>query len=101
MGLTEVTNQINGLIDITRLYIPFEPAFRRKIPIVCFTTKERREIEGVTSKDGELITKESLSKELEEEKDKDLLTGFGELSRYLNIRTPTLQDLAREKQPAI
>jgi hypothetical protein len=101
MGLTEVANQINGLIDITCLRIPFEPTFRRKMPIVCLTTKERRETEGVTSEDRELITKESLSKELEEEKDKDLLAGFEELSRYLNIRTPTLQDLAGEKQPAV
>jgi hypothetical protein len=101
MGLTEVANQINGLIDMTRLRTPFEPAFRRKMPIVCLTTKERRETEGVTSEDGELITEESLSKELEEEKDEDLLAGFRELSGYLNIRTPALQDLAGEKQPAV
>jgi hypothetical protein len=44
----------------------------------------------VTSKDRELITKESLSKELKEEKDKELLAGFRELSGYLNIRTPIL-----------
>jgi hypothetical protein len=51
----------------------------------------------VTSKDKELITKESLSKELKEEKDKELLTRFRELSKYLNIRTLILQELAREK----
>jgi hypothetical protein len=44
----------------------------------------------VTSKDRELITKESLSKELKEEKDKELLARFRELNRYLNIRTPIL-----------
>jgi len=53
----------------------------------------------VTSEDRELITEASLSKELEEEKDEELLAGFRELSRYLNIRTPISQELAREKQP--
>ena len=46
------------------------------MPIIYLTTKKRCEIEGVTSKDRELIIKKSLSKELEEEKDKDLLAEF-------------------------
>jgi hypothetical protein len=99
MGLTEAANHINGLIDMTRLHTPFEAASRQKMPIIYLTTQERRETEGVTSEDGELITEESLSKELEEEKDEELLAGFRELSGYLNIRTPASQELAREKQP--
>jgi hypothetical protein len=71
------------------------------MPIIYLTTQERCETEGVTSEDRELITKESLSKELKEEKDKELLARFRELSRYLNIRTPISQELAREKQPGV
>jgi hypothetical protein len=99
MGLAEGANNRNGGLEVARMRTAFEAAFTQKTPLVCLTTQERRETEGVTSEDGELITEGSLSKELEEEKDEELLAGFRELSGYLNIRAPALQNLAGEKQP--
>ena len=38
IGLTEATNYINSLINITRLYTSFEATSRQKIPIIYLIT---------------------------------------------------------------
>ncbi len=67
---------------------PWEVVFRQKKPINWLIAQERREAEGVEVEGGGIITEESLSKELEEEEDEEVLAGFREIGVFLNIQVP-------------
>jgi hypothetical protein len=79
---------MNAQLHTSLKTTPFEVVFRQKKPINWLTVQERREAKGVETEDGEVITEESLSKELEEEKDEEVIAGFRETSEFLNIRVP-------------
>ena len=88
LALTEIANQMNAQLHTSLKTTPFEVVFRQKKPINWLTAQERREAKGVETEDGEVITEESLSKELEEEMDEEVIAGFREISEFLNIRVP-------------
>jgi hypothetical protein len=79
---------MNAQLHTSLKTTPFEVVFRQKKPINWLTAQERREAKGVKTKDGEVITEESLSNELEEEKDEEVLAGVREISQFFNIRVP-------------
>jgi hypothetical protein len=99
LALTEVANQMNAQFHTAIKKSPFEVVFRQKTPINWLTTQERFNTEGVSTEDGQLITEESLSKELEGEEDEEVLARFQELSEYLNIQVPEPKGTTREKEP--
>ena len=62
------------------------------------TGEKRREAKGVETEDGEVITEESLSKELEEEMDEEVIASFREISEFLNIRVPAPRSTTTAKK---
>lgn len=76
LALTEIANQMNTQLRTSLKTSPFKVVFRQKKPIKWLTAQERHDAEGVKTEDGQLINAESLSKELEGEKDEEILVEF-------------------------
>ena len=99
LALTEIANQMNAQFHTSLKTTPFEVVFRQKKPINWLTAQERREAKGVETEDGEVITEEGLSKELEEEKDEEVIASFREISEFLNIQVPAPRSTTIAENP--
>jgi hypothetical protein len=89
---------MNAQLHTSLKTTPFEVVFRQKKPINWLTAQERREAKGVETEDGEVITEESLSKELDEEMDEEVIAGFREISEFLTFGSLLLEVPLQQKR---
>jgi hypothetical protein len=86
-SLVEVALQINSQYHRTIGGHSFEVVFRHKKPINWLTHEERKVASGVECEGGEIISEESLSKELEDEKKQEVLDNLRDLE-ILGVKVP-------------
>jgi hypothetical protein len=86
-SLVEVALQINSQYHRTIRGHSFEVVFRYKKPINWLTHEERKAASGVECEGGEIISEESLSKELEDEKNQEVLDNLRDLE-ILGVKVP-------------
>lgn len=86
-SLVEVALQINSQYHRTIGGHSFEVVFRHKKPINWLTHEERTAASGVECEGGEIISEESLSKELEDEKSQEILDNLRDLE-ILGVKVP-------------
>lgn len=86
-SLVEVALQINSQYHRTIGGHSFEVVFCHKKPINWLTHEERKAASGVECERGEIISEESLSKELEDEKNQEVLDNLRDLE-ILGVKVP-------------
>jgi hypothetical protein len=73
LGLAEIAVQMNSQLHSTTKPTVFDVAFRQNMPKNWLTCQERRDAEGVECENGGILTEATLSKELQEENDEEVL----------------------------
>jgi hypothetical protein len=90
LGLVEIAVQMNSQLHSTIGSAVFDVAFRQNMPINWLTYQERRDAEGVECENGGALTEATLSKELQEENDEEVLEairGIRDLGVVVPVKT--------------
>jgi hypothetical protein len=90
LGLVEIAVQMNSQLHSTIGSAVLDVAFRQNMPINWLTYQERRDAEGVECENGGVLTEATLSKELQEENDEEVLEairGIRDLGVVVPVKT--------------